>query len=124
MNWLTNFVRPKLRELVGQKDIPDNLWHKCSNCGQMIFVRELEKNLKVCQHCGYHMRLTAKERLAMLFDGGEYQTIELPETIVDPLKFRDSKRYTDRLKDAQAKTGLKDAIIVAHGQMEIGRAHV
>jgi acetyl-CoA carboxylase carboxyl transferase subunit beta len=117
LNWLTNFVRPKLRELVGQKDIPDNLWHKCTNCGQMIFARELEKNLKVCQHCGHHMRLSAKDRLNMMFDGGEYQAIELPETIVDPLKFRDSKRYTDRIKESQAKTGLKDALIVAHGKM-------
>ena len=65
MNWLTNFVRPKLRELVGQKEIPDNLWHKCTSCGQMIFGRELDKNLKVCQHCGHHMRLSAKERLDM-----------------------------------------------------------
>ena len=117
MNWLTNFVRPKLRELVGQKEIPDNLWHKCTGCGQMIFARELEKNMKVCQHCGHHMRLSARERLAMLFDGGDYQTIELPETVVDPLKFRDSKRYTDRLKEAQTKTGLKDALLVAHGKM-------
>jgi acetyl-CoA carboxylase carboxyl transferase subunit beta len=117
LNWLTNFVRPKLRELVGQKDIPDNLWHKCTSCGQMIFARELEKNLKVCQHCGHHMRLSAKDRLNMMFDGGEYQAIELPETIVDPLKFRDSKRYTDRIKESQAKTGLKDALVVAHGKM-------
>jgi acetyl-CoA carboxylase carboxyl transferase subunit beta len=118
MNWLTNYVRPKLRELVGQKEIPDNLWLKCTSCGQMIFSKELEKNLKVCQHCGHHMRLSAKERLDILFDEAGYQTIELPETVVDPLKFRDSKRYTDRLKDAQAKTGLKDALLVAHGKMD------
>ena len=80
MNWLKNFVRPKLRELVGgQREVPENLWHKCTACGQMIFHRDLEKNLHVCQHCGHHMRLPAAQRLAMLFDDGDYQTIELPD---------------------------------------------
>jgi acetyl-CoA carboxylase carboxyl transferase subunit beta len=118
MNWLTNFVRPKLRGLVGQKkDIPDNLWHKCPACGQMIFHRDLERNLKVCQHCGHHMRLAATERLAMLFDDGQYQRIELPKVASDPLRFRDRKKYADRLKDAQGKTGAADALVVAHGRM-------
>ncbi|MEM7442480.1 MAG: acetyl-CoA carboxylase, carboxyltransferase subunit beta [Pseudomonadota bacterium] len=118
MNWLTNFVRPKLRALVSSKpEVPDNLWHKCPNCEAMIFHRDLESNLHVCQHCGYHMRLGAPQRLQMLFDDGEYTTIELPEAAVDPLKFRDTKRYTDRLKEAQSKTGHNDAITVAHGDI-------
>ena len=117
MNWLTNFVRPKLRELVGQKQIPDNLWHKCPTCGQMIFHRDLDRNLKVCQHCGHHMRISAEQRLAMFFDDGEFQRIELPGTIADPLKFRDRKKYADRLKEAQARTGNQDALAVAHGKM-------
>ncbi|MDP6788234.1 MAG: acetyl-CoA carboxylase, carboxyltransferase subunit beta [Rhodospirillales bacterium] len=117
MNWLTNFVRPKLRELVGQKELPDNLWHKCTGCGEMIFHRDLEKSLRVCEHCGHHMRLPAPVRLKMLFDDGAYDVIELPETVIDPLRFRDRKRYSERLKDARAKTGGSDALTVAHGTM-------
>ncbi len=118
MNWLKNFVRPKLRQLVGKpKDVPDDLWHKCPACGQMIFHRELEKNLHVCQHCGHHMRLAAPERFAMLFDERAYQTIEVKSPVHDPLKFRDQKKYADRLKDAQAKTARGDAIAVAHGRI-------
>ncbi len=118
MNWLTNFVRPKLRALVNRKDVPDNLWHKCPNCDQMIFHRDLETNLFVCQHCGHHMRLGATKRLKMLFDDGAYQRIELPKPTADPLKFRDQKRYTDRLRDARNRTEEDDAIAVAHGKMD------
>ncbi len=117
MNWLTNFVRPKIRALVRKPDIADNLWEKCPSCEQMIFHRDLEANLFICQHCGHHMKLGCRARLAMLFDDGEYQTIELPAAPPDPLKFRDSKRYTDRLKEYQGKTGEDDAVIVAHGEM-------
>lgn len=118
MSWIANFVRPKLRELVGgRKEVPDNLWHKCPNCGQMIFHRDLAKNLRVCQHCDHHMRLGAKERLDMLFDEAAYETMELQAPLTDPLKFRDIKRYTDRLKEAQSKTKAKDAILVAHGRV-------
>jgi len=116
MSWLTNFVRPRIRKLV-TRDVPDNLWVKCPACDQMIFHRELESNLRVCPHCGHHMRLGVKDRLASLYDGGAYQTIELPETIADPLKFRDRKRYADRLKEAQTATESTDAIVVAHGKM-------
>ena len=117
MNWLTNFVRPKIRALVAKKELPENLWRKCQSCGQMVFHRELEANLFVCPHCDHHMRVSARQRLKMLFDGGEYQTIELPKTVTDPLRFRDLKRYTERLKDAQARTGDADALIIAHGMM-------
>ncbi len=118
MNWLKNIVRPKLKRLVGgQKEIPDNLWHKCPSCEEMIFHRDLEQNLRVCPHCGHHMRLSAEARLKTLFDNAEYQSIELADAVVDPLRFRDRRKYAERLKEAQAKTSLKDALIVAHGRM-------
>ena len=116
MNWLTNFVLPKIRAVVAKKDVPDNLWHKCPNCGQMLFHRELEANLYVCGSCGHHLRLPPERRLAQLFDEAQYHRIELPKTPADPLKFRDRKRYADRLKEAQAKNGAgSDALVVAHG---------
>ncbi|MFQ5765011.1 MAG: acetyl-CoA carboxylase, carboxyltransferase subunit beta [Rhodospirillales bacterium] len=118
MNWLKNFVRPKLRKLVGGgKDIPENLWHKCPECQQMIFHRDLEKNLHVCQHCGHHMRMSARQRLDMLFDDGAYQIADAGTAADDPLKFRDRRKYTERLKEAREETGARDALIVAHGKM-------
>jgi acetyl-CoA carboxylase carboxyl transferase subunit beta len=115
MNWITNYVRPKLQALVRKAEVPDNLWDKCPACEKMIFHRDLEANHRVCTHCGHHMRLPAKRRLEMLFDDGAYARIELPRTIQDPLRFRDRKRYTDRLKEARDRTQERDAIIVAHG---------
>jgi acetyl-CoA carboxylase carboxyl transferase subunit beta len=116
MTWLTNFVRPKIRALVGAKpDVPDNLWHKCSACGEMIFHRDYAANHNVCPHCGHHGRLDAATRFSLMFDNGQYSTIELPKVTADPLKFRDKKRYSDRLKEAQSKTGKTDAVQVAHG---------
>ena len=116
MNWLNNYVRPKIRSLVGAKsDVPENLWLQCPSCEQMLFHRDLEANLNVCSNCGHHMRLPARRRLDTLFDDGAYTEIELPDNVADPLKFRDRKRYTDRLKDSRSSTGRQDAIIVAHG---------
>jgi acetyl-CoA carboxylase carboxyl transferase subunit beta len=117
MNWLTNRVLPKIRALGRKKDVPDNLWRKCPACGQMIFHRELEAAQFVCKHCGHHMRISPRERFAALFDNGDYTCIELPAVPPDPLKFRDSKRYGDRLKEARAKAGDNDAMQVAHGTM-------
>ncbi|HYM31412.1 MAG TPA: acetyl-CoA carboxylase, carboxyltransferase subunit beta [Candidatus Cybelea sp.] len=117
MNWLTSTVLPKIRALGRKKDTPDNLWRKCPSCGQMIFHRDLEAAQFVCKHCGHHMRLAPKERFGYLFDDGEYTCIELPEVAADPLKFRDSKRYGDRLKEARAKSGDEDAMKVAHGTL-------
>ena len=117
MNWLTNYVRPKLQALVRPKEVPENLWRKCAGCGHMIFHRDLEKSLNVCQHCGHHMRLPVIKRLAMLFDDGQFSRIELPKVVEDPLKFKDQKRYSDRLKETRVKTGEQDAIIVAHGRL-------
>jgi acetyl-CoA carboxylase carboxyl transferase subunit beta len=117
MNWLTNFVRPKIKALVGKTDVPENLWDKCPSCTKMIFHRDLESNARVCPHCGHHLRLGAKRRLELMFDDGAYTRIELPKSPLDPLRFRDRKRYTDRLKEAQAKSGEQDAAIVAHGRI-------
>ena len=126
MNWLKNFVRPKIQKLRKKKDgsavaavkeIPDNLWLQCTKCSEMMFHRELEKNLRVCTHCGHHLRIPVRDRLRMLFDNGTWTEIELQAVAVDPLKFKDRKRYADRLKEAQAKTGLKDAVVVGHGTM-------
>jgi acetyl-CoA carboxylase carboxyl transferase subunit beta len=117
MNWLTNFVRPKLQALTRKAESPDNLWEKCPGCGQMIFHRELEANLRVCPHCSHHFRMGWNRRLELLFDDGKFERIELPKSLPDPLKFRDVKRYTDRLRDAQGKTGETDAIVVAHGTL-------
>ncbi len=118
MNWLTNFVRPKIRALVGsQKEIPDNLWEKCPGCNAMLFKRELDEQLGVCRHCGFHLKLSPTQRLDMLFDDSAYTLVPVPKVPVDPLKFRDQKRYTDRLKDAQSKTSAQDAIVVAEGRM-------
>ena len=118
MNWLTNYVRPKLQGLVGAKEIPDNLWEKCPNCGAMIYHRELEQNSFICNQCNHHMRINPKQRLEMLFDDGRYNEIELPQTKDDPLDFSDLKDYSDRLKDARKKTQRRDAIVVASGTMD------
>jgi acetyl-CoA carboxylase carboxyl transferase subunit beta len=115
MSWLTDVVRPKIRTLLGQREVPDNLWRQCPACQQMIFHKDLERNLKVCTHCGHHMRGTAIERLGWTFDDGAYTRIELPKAPADPLRFRDQKRYVDRLREAREKTGLEDALVVGHG---------
>jgi acetyl-CoA carboxylase carboxyl transferase subunit beta len=117
MNWITNSVLPKIKALVQPRDVPDNLWIKCGGCGEMIFHRNLEENQQVCPNCQHHLRIGAETRMKMLFDDDSFNRIELPKPVLDPLKFRDRKRYTDRLKEAQHKTGEDDAIIVAHGKM-------
>ena len=124
MSWLAEYVRPKIRTLLGRRDVPDNLWIQCPSCQQMLFTKDLERAQKVCPNCGHHMRPTAAERLHYTFDDGQYTRIELPKVPVDPLKFRDSKRYADRLKEAREKTGLDDAILVAHGAIGGHRAVV
>jgi len=118
MSWLTNFVRPKIQSLVRPREVPENLWDKCPQCGNMIYRRDLEKTFYVCPHCGHHLRLPAKKRLDMLFDEAKYQRIELPKNHADPLKFRDTKRYRDRLLTAQKTTGESDALVVMTGTLE------
>ena len=117
MSWLDRFSRPKVSGLFRKPDIPHDLWEKCDQCEQMIFHRELESNLRVCPRCDHHMRLSADKRLALLFDNEDYKTIELPKVAEDPLRFRDRKRYVDRLREARNGTGHDDAIVVAHGSI-------
>ena len=124
MSWLTEYVRPKIRTLFTRREVPENLWQQCPACEQMIFHTDLAKNLKVCPHCGHHLRASVQERLAWTFDENAFTRIELPKVPVDPLKFRDSKRYTDRLKEARETTHLDDAILVAHGTIVGARAVV
>ena len=117
MNWLTNYVRPKINKLVEQKDIPDNLWIGCASCGKMIFHKELEENSFVCPSCGHHFKLATPDRLKMLFDDAKYKLIDLPAVQPDPLNFSDVKKYSDRVKDARKKTGQNDAIVIADGMI-------
>jgi acetyl-CoA carboxylase carboxyl transferase subunit beta len=124
MSWLTEYVRPKIRTLLGQREVPENLWSQCTACQQMIFTKELDKNSKVCTHCGHHMRGTALERLGWTFDETSFTRIELPKVPADPLIFRDQKRYSERLREARTKTGLEDALVVAHGTIGGQRAVV
>lgn len=100
-----------------KKDVPDDLWHKCPGCGTMIYHADLTKHLHVCQHCGHHLRMEVMDRLALLFDEGRFREADLPQPPVDPLKFKDRKKYADRLKETQNKTGRKDAIVVADGKI-------
>jgi acetyl-CoA carboxylase carboxyl transferase subunit beta len=124
VSWLSEYVRPKIRTLLGQREVPENLWSQCTACQQMIFTKELDKNFKVCTHCGHHMRGSALDRLGWTFDEDSYTRIELPKVPADPLSFRDQKRYSERLREARAKTGMDDALVVAHGTIGGGRAVV
>lgn len=118
MNWISEWALPKIKTLFGAtREVPENLWHKCSECEQMVFHRDLERNLRVCPHCGHHERMGARQRLECTLDEG-WQKIELPKVPADPLKFRDQRRYADRLRDAQAKSGLDDAVVVGHGTID------
>ena len=118
MNWLTHFVRPKMRAFTRKRDTPDNLWTKCKKCSQMVFHRDLSENGHVCPNCDHHIRIGPKERFEQLFDDGECETVEIPEVPNDPLKFRDQKRYADRLKESRAATGESDAVVVGHGTID------
>src|SRR3989475_7257090 len=108
MNWISNVVRPKIRSFL-RREVPENLWVKCPETGQLVFYKDLEANQFVIPNSNYHMRMSAVARLKSLFDDGRYAEIDVREVPVDPLRFRDERRYADRLKDARAKTGLQDA---------------
>ena len=117
MNWITDYVPPKIKSFFQRRDMPENLWTKCDSCGQMIFHRELKDNLNVCPGCNFHMAITPRERFLALFDHGAFEEVAVPEALADPLHFRDEKRYTDRMKDARRKTGEPEAMLVAHGEV-------
>ena len=117
MSWLTNFVRPKLRALIKKSDSPNNLWIKCNSCGQMVYHKDLFETMNVCPNCDHHMKMTARQRIEWILDEETIKELNVPEINIDPLKFRDSKRYLDRLKDAKSKTNSQDAVIMASGQI-------
>ncbi len=117
MNWITNYVRPRINSIFSRREMPENLWSKCDECGTMLFHRELSENLNVCTSCGHHMAITPRERFKALFDGGVFAEIDVPAPVADPLQFRDQKKYPDRMKAAQKATGEKEAMLVARGEM-------
>ena len=122
MNWISNYVRPKINAIFSKKDTPENLWQKCPNCGMMLFHREVKDALSVCNDCGHPMFISPKARLLNLFDGGIYSRIDYEDVIEDPLNFKDTKKYTDRMKETRKKTGEKDAMLLTVG--DIGRLKV
>jgi len=117
MNWITNYVRPKLNSILQRKEMPENLWIKCPQTGEMVFHKDLEANLHVIPTSGYHMKIPAKKRLEHFFDDGVYETLPQPAVAQDPLKFRDQRKYTDRLRDSRSKTDLEDSILNAVGRL-------
>ena len=118
MNWISNVVRPGMG-FFNKRETPENLWVKDPESGELVFHRDLEQNQFVVPNSDYHMKIEGKRRLDFFFDNGEWEQIETPDVTIDPLKFRDSRRYVDRLKDAKAKTGLKDAILIGHGKVKV-----
>ncbi|MCT4684530.1 MAG: acetyl-CoA carboxylase, carboxyltransferase subunit beta [Roseicyclus sp.] len=122
MNWITNYVRPRINSIFSRREMPENLWSKCDECGTMLFHRELAEALNVCTNCGHHMAITPRARFEALFDNGIFTEVAVPKPIDDPLKFRDQKKYPDRLRAAQKATAEAEAMLVAEG--EIGRTPV
>src|SRR5216683_1855443 len=118
MNWISNVVRPKIRNFLQRREVPENLWIKCPESGQLVFYKDVEANQFVIPGSNYHMRMGAVARLKSMFDGETWFDVGVPEVPVDPLKFRDERRYTDRLKDARAKTGLHDAVKLGFGRLD------
>ncbi len=122
MNWISNYVRPRINSIFSRRETPENLWQKCDECGTMLFHRELSDNLNVCTSCGHHMKIAVRARFEALFDNGLFTEVDIPDPKADPLNFRDQKRYPERMKAAQKTTGEKEAMIVAVG--ELGRTPI
>jgi acetyl-CoA carboxylase carboxyl transferase subunit beta len=118
VNWITNYVRPRINSMLGRREVPENLWIKCPETGEMVFHKDLEENKWVIPASGFHMKMPAKARLADLFDDGAYESLPQPKVAQDPLKFRDSKRYADRLKDSRVKTEQEDTILAGLGAVQ------
>ena len=117
MNWISNYMRPRINSIFSRREMPENLWTKCDECGTMLFHREMSQNLNVCSNCGHHMNITPRERFTTLFDGGIFNEVAVPLPPADPLGFRDQKKYPDRMKAAQKATGETEAMLVATGEM-------
>ncbi|MBY3040565.1 acetyl-CoA carboxylase carboxyltransferase subunit beta [Rhizobium leguminosarum] len=118
MNWITNYVRPRINSMLGRREVPENLWIKCPETGEMVFHKDLEGNKWVIPASGYHMKMPAKARLIDLFDNGEFESLPQPKVAQDPLKFRDSKKYSDRLRDSRLKTEQEDTILAGVGKVQ------
>jgi acetyl-CoA carboxylase carboxyl transferase subunit beta len=118
LNWITNYVRPRINSMLGRREVPENLWIKCPETGEMVFHKDLEGNKWVIPASGYHMKMPAKARLVDLFDNGEYEALPQPKVAQDPLKFRDSKKYSDRLRDSRLKTEQEDTILAGLGSVK------
>lgn len=115
MSWLSNFVKPKIRALVKKTEIPNNLWIKCSGCEQMVYSKDLKETFSVCPTCGFHLRLSCIDRMNWILDEGTLKAIEINKVIFDPLKFKDKKKYSERIKEARIKTDRDDAILIKFG---------
>ena len=113
MSWI-NRVRNAI-PFIAKRETAENLWHKCPGCAQMVFIKEWEENLSVCPKCDHHGRIGPKERFAQLLDEGSYTLLPTPAVKEDPLRFRDSKKYTDRIRAARTSTGEQDALLNARG---------
>mgnify|MGYP006271287725 FL=1 len=117
MNWISDYMPPKIKSFFQRREMPENLWAKCDACGQMIFHRELTDNLNVCAGCNHHMAIAPRTRFRTLFDGGIFTEVQVPDPVADPLNFRDEKRYTERMREARRKTGEHEAMLVARGKI-------
>ena len=115
MNWIKETILPKFKALVNRESTEETLWIKCNSCSQMIFHKEYKENINVCKACGFHGHLSAQERINFLLDANTIEPISIKNISLDPLKFRDKKKYSDRLKEAQNKTKLDDALLVSYG---------
>jgi acetyl-CoA carboxylase carboxyl transferase subunit beta len=118
VNWINNVVRPKIRDFWHKREVPENLWVKCPETGQMVFYKDVEANQHVIPGSNYHLRMGADARLKSIFDEGKFEKIATPDVPLDPLKFRDERRYIDRLKDAKSKSGLEDAVLGGIGTLD------
>ena len=120
MNWIKNFVRPKIRSFLGtdKREVPENMWVKDPDSGQMVFYKDLEANQYVMPQSGYHMRMPPDVRLKSMFDDGAFEKIAMPQVPADPLKFRDERKYADRIKEARTKTGAEDCILAGSGELD------
>jgi len=118
LNWIKETVLPKFKAFVKIKETEEVLWIKCKSCSQMIFHKEFSANYNVCKTCGFHDHLSAKERIDFLLDKDTIENITIPQPKLDPLNFKDKKKYSDRIKDAQSKTKLDDALLISFGLID------
>ena len=117
MNWFKKIVPPGLKKIFSKKSSTKELWLKCDSCEAMLFHKDAKENLYVCNECDNHMRISAKERFNQLLDQGSIKYIEDPIVPIDPLKFRDKKKYIDRLKDSKKKTKITDSVVIGYGSI-------